>query len=87
MGHVNTIENETFDIIKNTCKNITFSQWYEDNLTINGPDFQKNFNNLKTNFKYIDNFFISTHPDDVSKKTIVLGIIFFLHLLTVILRN
>ena len=68
MGHVNTIENETFDIIKNTCKNITFSQWYEDNLTINGPDFQKNFNNLKTNFKYIDNFFISTHPDDVSKK-------------------
>ena len=68
MGHVNTIEDETFDIIKNTCKNITFSQWYEDNLTINGPDFQKNFNNLKTNFKYIDNFFISTHPDDVSKK-------------------
>jgi len=68
MGHVNTIEDETFDIIKNTCKNIIFSQWYEDNLTINGPDFQKNFNNLKTNFKYIDNFFISTHPDDVSKK-------------------
>ena len=68
MGHVNTIEDKTFDIIKNTCKNITFSQWYEDNLTINGPDFQKNFNNLKTNFKYIDNFFISTHPDDVSKK-------------------
>ena len=68
MGHVNTIEDETFDIIKKTCKNITFSQWYEDNLTINGPDFQKNFNNLKTNFKYIDNFFISTHPDDVSKK-------------------
>ena len=68
MGHVNTIENETFDTIKNTCKHITFSQWYEDNLTVNGPDFQKNFNNLKTNFKYLDNFFISTHPDDVSKK-------------------
>ena len=66
MGHVNTIEDETFDIIKNTCKNITFLN-SEDHLTINGPDFQKNFNNLKTNFKYIDNFFISTHPDDVSK--------------------
>ena len=26
------------------------------------------FVNLKTNFEYIDNFFISTHPDDVSKK-------------------
>jgi hypothetical protein len=26
------------------------------------------FNNLKTNFENIDNFFISTHPDDVSNK-------------------
>ena len=68
MGHVNTIDNETFDRIKNTCKHTVFSQWYEDNLTLNGPDFQKNYSNLKTNFKYIDNFFISTHPDDVSKK-------------------
>ena len=68
MGHVNTIDEQTFDTVKNTCKNTVFSQWYEDNLTLNGPDFQKNYSNLKTNFKYIDNFFISTHPDDVSKK-------------------
>ena len=68
MGHVNTIDDETFDTIKNTCRHTVFSQWYEDNLTLNGPDFQKNYTNLKTNFKYIDNFFISTHPDDVSKK-------------------
>ena len=68
LGHVNTITDDTFNKIKNSCKNTIISQWYEDNLTINGPDFQKNFNNLKTNFKYIDNFFISTHPDDVSKK-------------------
>ena len=68
MGHVNTINEDTFYKIKKTCGNLIFSQWYEDNLTINGPDFQKNFSNLKTNFKYIDNFFISTHPDDVSKK-------------------
>ena len=68
MGHVNTIDGETFDIIKNKCKHSVFSQWYEDNLTVNGPDFQKNYSNLKTNFNFIDNFFISTHPDDVSKK-------------------
>ena len=68
MGHVNTLEEKTFDKIKNTCKNTIFSQWYEDNLTSNGPDFEKNFDNLRTNFKYIDNFFISTHPDEVSKK-------------------
>ncbi len=68
MGHVNTINEDTFYKIKKTCGNLIFSQWYEDNLTLSGPDFQKNFSNLKTNFKYIDNFFISTHPDDVSKK-------------------
>ena len=68
LGHVNTIDAETFSKIKSTCNNITISQWYEDNLTLNGPDFQKNYANLKTNFQYIDNFFISTHPDDVSKK-------------------
>ena len=68
LGHVNTIDSETFSKIKSTCNNITISQWYEDNLTLNGPDFQKNYSNLKTNFEYIDNFFISTHPDDVSKK-------------------
>ena len=68
LGHVNTLEEKTFDKIKNTCKNTIFSQWYEDNLTSNGPDFEKNFNNLRTNFKFIDNFFISTHPDEVSKK-------------------
>ena len=69
LGHVNTIDFDTFSKIKETNKNVIFSQWYEDNLTVNGPDFEKNFNNLKTNFKFLDNFFISTHPDDVSKKS------------------
>ncbi len=68
MGHVNTINSNTFETIKKTCKNVIISQWYEDNLTTNGPDFQKNYSNLQVNFNYIDNFFISTHPDDVSKK-------------------
>ena len=43
MGHVNTINEDTFYKIKKTCGNLIFSQWYEDNLTLNGPDFQKNF--------------------------------------------
>ena len=68
LGHVNTISDDVFLKIKSVNKNIIFSQWYEDNLTLNGPDFQKNYSNLKTNFKYLDNFFISTHPDEVSKK-------------------
>tara|TARA_Y100000590_G_C15713019_1_gene1010945 strand:+ start:74 stop:2206 length:2133 start_codon:yes stop_codon:yes gene_type:complete len=68
LGHVNTLDEECFQKIKSVSKNTIFSQWYEDNLTINGPDFEKNYSNLKTNFKYLDNLFISTHPDDVSKK-------------------
>ena len=39
-----------------------------DKVVSERPDFEKNYSNLKTNFQYIDNFFISTHPDDVSKK-------------------
>ena len=68
MGHVNTIDEESFQKIKTVSKHTIFSQWYEDNLTYNGPDFQKNHSNLQTNFKFLDNFFISTHPDDVSQK-------------------
>ena len=68
MGHVNTIDEESFQKIKTVSKHTIFSQWYEDNLTYNGPDFQKNYSNLQTNFKFLDNFFISTHPDDVSQK-------------------
>ena len=38
-------------------------------MTLNGPDFEKNFSNLKNNFNFINNLFISTHPDEVSKKS------------------
>ena len=68
MGHVHNIYNETYEKIKHINKNVVISQWYEDNLTINGPDFKKNLSSLKTNFENIDNFFISTHPDEVSAK-------------------
>ena len=37
-------------------------------MSSNGPDYEKNTNNLKTNFNNIDNFFISTHPDDITHK-------------------
>jgi glycosyltransferase involved in cell wall biosynthesis len=68
LGHVNSINFETFEYLKKN-KGIKISQWYEDNLSLNGPDFDKNLESLKINFEYIDNFFISTHPDDVDKKT------------------
>ena len=68
MGHVHSIRNETYREIRKINKNLIISQWYEDNLSSNGPDYLKNMNSLKTNFENIDNFFISTHPDDVTSK-------------------
>ena len=68
MSHVNTVTDETFESIKKINKNVIISQWYEDNLSKNGPDYEKNSNNLKVNFNHINNFFISTHPDDITKK-------------------
>ena len=68
LGHVNTITEETFQSIKKFNKNIIISQWYEDNISSTGPDYEKNLSNLKTNFKYIDHFFVSTHPDDIKNK-------------------
>ena len=68
MGHVHNIYNKTYEKIKHINKNVVISQWYEDNLSFNGPDFYKNLDNLKVNFSNIDNFFISTHPDEVSAK-------------------
>ena len=68
LGHVNTITNETFKSIKRYNKNIIISQWYEDNISPDGPDYQKNLKNLEINFKHIHNFFVSTHPDDISNK-------------------
>jgi len=69
LGHVNTIIDETFESIKKFNKNIIISQWYEDNISPDGPDYKKNINNLETNFNYIDNFFVSTHPDDIKNKS------------------
>ena len=68
MGHVHSIKNETYKNIRKNNRNLIISQWYEDNLSVNGPDYLKNMNSLKTNFENIDNFFISTHPDHVSNK-------------------
>ena len=68
IGHVHNIYKETYEKIKFINKNVIISQWYEDNLTKEGPDFKKNLTSLKINFENIDNFFISTHPDDVSAK-------------------
>ena len=51
LGHVNNIQEKTLEFAKNKYKNLKITQWFEDNLSKNGPDPVTN----KKNFlKYID---------------------------------
>ena len=46
IGHVNNLNNKTFEIIKKRYKHIKIAQWFEDNLSENGPDPYTNKRNF-----------------------------------------
>ena len=62
LGHVNNIKEETFEIIKKNNKNLKLTQWFEDNLSKNGPDPQVNLNNFTKYIKYLDHSFVTSDP-------------------------
>ena len=63
LGHVNNIKDKTFEIIKKTNKNLKLTQWFEDNLSKNGPDPQTNKKNFLKYIKYLDHSFITSDPN------------------------
>ena len=65
LGHVNNLSNQTFEIIKNKYKHIKIAQWFEDNLSENGPDPQTNKKNFFKYIEYLDQNFITTNPKDL----------------------
>ena len=62
LGHVNNIKEKTFEIIKKSHKNIKLTQWFEDNLSKNGPDPSVNYTNFTKNIEYLDHNFVTSDP-------------------------
>lgn len=62
LGHVNNINNNTFEKIKSLNKNLKVAQWFEDNLSIKGPDPDTNYNNFTKYIDFIDHSFVTSDP-------------------------
>jgi glycosyltransferase involved in cell wall biosynthesis len=62
LGHVNNVKEKTFEIIKKSHKNIKLTQWFEDNLSKNGPDPSVNYTNFTKNIEYLDHNFVTSDP-------------------------
>ncbi|MDC0215677.1 glycosyltransferase [Candidatus Pelagibacter sp.] len=63
IGHTDLIDRLTLKKIRNENKNIKISQWFEDPLIKNGPDFSKNKLKILDKINFIDTSFITTSPD------------------------
>ena len=63
LGHVNNIESKTLLNIKEYNKNLKIIQWFEDSLSLNGPDPYQNRKNFTQYENIIDHNFITTSPD------------------------
>ena len=62
LGHVNNIQNKTLEIAKRKYKNLKIAQWFEDNLSKNGPDPITNKNNFLKYIDFIDHSFVTSDP-------------------------
>ncbi len=62
LGHVNNLQERTLEIAKNKYKNLKISQWFEDNLSKNGPDPITNKNNFFKYINHIDHSFVTSDP-------------------------
>ncbi len=65
LGHVNNLSHQSFEIIKKKYKHIKIAQWFEDNLSDNGPDPYTNKKNFFKYIEYLDQNFITTDPTDL----------------------
>ena len=65
LGHVNNVKEQSLEAIRNSHKRIKLTQWFEDNLSLKGPDPDVNYNNFTKYIKYLDHSFITSDPTDV----------------------
>ncbi len=70
LGHNNILERNTLSAIKDKFSS-KIILWYEDALGKRGegPNWRKNLNLIENNNELIDNYFLTTHPDEI--KTVI----------------
>ncbi len=69
LGHNNFLYKDNLEKIKYNFKS-KIALWYEDALGHrgDGPNWHQNLNLLENNNDYIDNYFVTTHPDEIKTK-------------------
>ena len=70
LGHVNNLNNNTLEIAKKKYKHLKIGQWFEDNLSIKGPDPVTNKKNFLKYINYIDHNFVTSDPKFLKLKKI-----------------
>ena len=68
IGHADNISVETFDYLKNTNKNLKFTQWFLDPISKSGPDYINNRKRLLKFKNFMDSSFITTDPKSIDFK-------------------
>ncbi len=67
LGHNNILENNTLSEIRSKY-NSKIILWYEDALGYRGegPNWRKNLNLIEKNSELIDQYYLTTHPDEIT---------------------
>ena len=66
LGHNNILERKSLNRIKEKYSS-KITLWYEDALGQrgDGPNWRKNLNLIENNSEFIDQYFLTTHPDEI----------------------
>ena len=66
LGHNNILTRDSLEKISSNKTKI--SLWYEDHVVNNGPNWKNNLNLIEKNHDIINNYFLTTHPDELTTK-------------------
>ena len=67
LGHNNILDSNSIDKIKTKFKT-KVALWYEDHLIKGGPNAHNNLSLIEKNQDFIDQYFVTTHPDPIKTK-------------------
>ena len=68
LGHADSVDRDTLDILKSSNKNLKISQWFLDPVGEKGPDYKKNNDRISDKLEFIDATFLTTDPSVLKIK-------------------